>query len=252
MVEDDDVVLAALPPPKQEEEQHEQQNDARSVDSGLAAPPQPEHEKNRHDATSAECMPAPGTHDAVNEDEMKNEGDGQDDPGNGRPFLLREEQQAMMRAAVQEGGRGRGRGRGKGRGRAGARKASECEQEAIPKRRGRKPKAPASTEPEPKAEPEAEKHPKARAKKQPKAQAKNQPKAQAKNQPKAQAKRSTRKRPAAAEPLGKTARVPVHNIYKHTALDVYWTRPAVGLKLRSGDQKQALQQPTCVIFHGMP
>ena len=58
------------------------------------------------------------------------------------------------------------------------------------------------------------------------------------------------KRPAAAANLGeRSTRVPVHNIYQHTMLDVYWSRPAVGLKMRD-DGKQALYKLPKSSFKG--
>ena len=54
--------------------------------------------------------------------------------------------------------------------------------------------------------------------------------------------RGNMKRPAAATAVQsakpKPNRVPVHNFYKRSTLDVYWSRTAVGLKLR-GTMQQA-------------
>ena len=215
----------------------------------LPAIPPPEQEKKEDAVVAAESIPAPEGKDGMSEDKMMDEGDRQDEPGNAMPFLMRQDQQAMVHEAAQakgeaKGGHARGRGRGKGRGRGRGKKGSECEEESIKGSGAEKAKAPADTQAdapaEQQAEPQAKKQAKAKAKKQPKAKAQKQPKAKAQKQPKPGPEKSAKKRPAAAQHVGKASRVPVHNIYKQTALDVYWTRPAVGLKLRHGDQKQAL------------
>ena len=205
-----------------------------------------------------EPIPAPEIKRDMKEADLK-----EDDLEKALPFLTRQEQQATVQAAVQakgaaKGNRSRGRGRGRGRGRANVKEASQSEEPAMPDSKGGGGKEKWGLHGANQAEPETKKQRKQpQAKKQGKPKAKKQVKPEAKKQVKPEAKKQVkpgaRKRPAAACGMApKIARVPIHNIYKHTALDVYWTRPAVGLKLRHGDQKQALHYPTCVSLHGFP
>ena len=143
------------------------------------------------------------------------------------PFLTRQEQHEGAKA---DGAAARGRGRGRGRGRK-ARKAVEQDEAGWNADEDNN----AEDMPAEFQEPPANaRQPKARAKAKSTAKAK----AKATPKPKAASKRQGKakvcKRPAAKPPV---KRVPVHNCFQHTALDVYWSRTAVGLKMRSTGQQ---------------
>ena len=145
------------------------------------------------------------------------------------PFLTRKDQHKRADEALQEvrkqpgRGRGRGRGRGKGQGRSkGESKPDEGKQKemkdagdnAQPKRRTRKPKV---SKDEQAAQQQAD-------------EAIAQPKKRAKVMKKPAA-RPSRKRGPDGPPDDE--RRCVEQVYQHTLFDVYWNRPAIGLKIRA-------------------
>ena len=174
-------------------------------------------------------------------------------PAEAPPFLTREEQQAMVKAAPK--GRGRGRGRGRSRGKQVENDDMENHESDM------------GEEDEKRGKGKAKGVQKAKCRAQAKAKAAGKPKAKAKakatGKPEAKAKAKAKeaqiqgdacdkgsgrsramKRPAAAPGKGSRKpvpnKVPVNNTYQTSMLDVYWSRTAVGLKLRGTTQQAGL------------
>ena len=189
-------------------------------------------------------------------------------PAEAPPFLTREKQQAMVKAAAPKG-RGRSKGRGRGRGKQAAGTAHDMENhesdtgeenekwgkgKAKPVQKAKcraQAKAKAAGKPKAKAKAKATGKPEAKAKAKAKEAQIQGAKAKAKEAQiqgdacdKGSGRSRAMKRPAAAPGKGSRKpvpnKVPVNNTYQKSMLDVYWSRAAVGLKLRGTMQQAGL------------
>ena len=156
-------------------------------------------------------------------------------------FLTRAEQHKQANEALQEARQKPGKGRGRGRGRGKQLSDAEPKKRPAAQAQGESGKGPAKKQRGRKKKNEGESEGETQTTQPAQASQPAKPVPSRAQTEKAQPKGRVCKRPAARSVPARAQRPNVEQIYKHTMFDVYWSRPAVGLKIRATG-RQARQQ----------